>query len=49
MYGYKGGDFKIDESTILWLDDHGQARGIAPIKFYKLNENNVLLITKFVK
>lgn len=50
MYGYKGGEFSINDNTILWLEiAEDEANGIAPVKFYKLSDDEVLLITKYVK
>ena len=47
MYGYKGGEFAINKKTILWLDEYGHAKGIAPITFYKDNDK-IILITKYI-
>lgn len=50
MFGYKGGEYNINDNTLLWLEIGGnEASGIAPIKLYKLNDNEILLITKFVE
>lgn len=49
MYGYKGGEFSVDDSTILWLEKlYNYCSGIAPIQFYKIDDENILLITKHI-
>jgi len=49
VYGYKGGEYKINENTLLWLDEYSKARSIAPIKFVKAEKNEVILLTKFIE
>jgi hypothetical protein len=49
MYGYKGGEYSVNDNTILWLEEEcDRCRGIAPIGFYEVDKNNVLLITKHI-
>lgn len=50
MEGYKGGKFEINNYTILWLaTDYSNSIGIAPVDLIKLNDNEILLITKFIE
>lgn len=46
MYGYKGGDFTIDDSTILWLDEYSCCKQISPISLFE-NNGKLVLITKY--
>lgn len=45
MIGYKGGNFSIDDSTILWLDTYGNCDSIYPCEIINF-ENNALIIVK---
>ena len=45
--GYKGGDFKMADSTPLWRSGYGTASGIAIISAV-IRDNDLILITKQV-
>jgi len=48
MTGYKGGDFKVEDDTVVWLDAYGEAQGNAVMDLFETGEL-VLLFTKVVE
>ena len=43
--GYKGGDFRMDESTPLWVAEYGEASGIAIMSMH-VAEDRIVVVTK---
>jgi len=48
MTGYKGGDFKVEDDTVVWLDAYGEAQGNAVMDLFETGEL-VLLFTKVIE
>ena len=46
MYGYKGGEFDIDDSTLLTIAEYGYSEGIRPTNF-ELIGDKVIMHTKY--
>ena len=46
--GYKGGDFRMDSSTPLWVSAYGDASGIALMSMHVV-EDHVVIVTKKVE
>lgn len=44
--GYKGGDFKMDEDTPLWVSSYGTSDGIAMVAITTLPDGNLSITTK---
>lgn len=48
--GYKGGDFYMDEDTLVWLERYpNECRGIIVLGVCKISEEVVLLVSKNTK
>lgn len=46
--GYKGGEFKMDEKTPLWISEYGSASGMAIVDAVQKDDSFVRLITRRV-
>ena len=50
MWGYKGGEYTVDDNTLVWLEkEKNEAKGIAPVALYKGDNSNVILVTEYLE
>jgi len=45
--GYKGGEFRMDPKTPLWVSEYGEASGVAMMSMH-LAEDRIIIVTKKV-
>lgn len=49
MYGYKGGDYNINESTLVWFGDYGTTSGSFKIVgVYEIHDQHAPELSKYV-